>query len=172
MDQAPESRTMSIRRHPIAILHGDTSRLDMPLDHNLIRRLEESFDELSQQGMALGDRFYARLFTAAPSVRSLFRADPHVQAAKLIEALCMVVGNLTAPKENAAALAELGRRHVAYGAKPEHYTLVTDLLVETIGDLLGPDADLSLLEDWRVMIRLVSNQMIAAAEEATGGASE
>jgi hemoglobin-like flavoprotein len=157
---------MSIRRHPIAILRGDTSRLDMPLDHNLIRRLEESFDELSKQGMALGERFYARLFAAAPEVRSLFRAEPEAQAVKLVEALRTVVQNLTAPKENAAVLAELGRRHAAYGARPEHYALVTDLLVDTIGDLLGPSADPLLLEDWRMTIRLVSSQMIAAAEEA------
>lgn len=74
-----------------------------------------------------------------------------------------VVQNLEHPASNAAMLAALGKRHVGYGAKPEHYDLVIDLLIQSMRELADSDLDAAALDEWRMALRLISNQMIAAA---------
>jgi nitric oxide dioxygenase len=92
----------------------------------------------------------------------MFRTEPQVQAAKLIASLDAIVQNLVDPDANAQMLAELGRRHAGYGAKPEHYDLVIELLVDSMRELMGPAIQDQSLNEWRMALRLVSNQMIAA----------
>jgi hemoglobin-like flavoprotein len=112
----------------------------------------------------LAEVFYAKLFVAAPSVRGLFKGDQWAQSAKLMAALDAVVRNFEEPAANAEMLAELGRRHAAYGARPEHYRLVIELLVMSMGELLGPEADAHRLDEWKMALTLIGDHMIAAAE--------
>lgn len=158
---------MPVRRHPIANPMQNTGLASVPLDKDLITRLQRSFDEIRPHGAALGAAFYAKLFAKAPQVRPLFRSETAVQAQKLIAALDAVVRNLVNPAENAAMIAALGRRHAGYGATPEHYELVVTLLVEAIDEVMGPRIAPPRLEEWRLVLRLVSDQMIAG-----GGPSE
>ncbi len=159
---------MAVRRHPVAISGTPGPLTVVPLDHALIARLRASFERLRGQGSRLGEIFYTRLFAAAPGLRSMFRSDPAEQAAKLVASLDVIVRNLEAPAENAAMLAALGKRHAGYGAKPEHYTLVVDLLVEAMRETLGDDASDQTLSEWRTALGLISRQMIAASEPHAG----
>ncbi len=159
---------MPVHRHPIAVSKKQDALASVPLDHALIIRLRESFRAVQEHGLLLAERFYAKLFAAAPHLRPLFRSDLKSQSEKLIASLDAVVRNLEHPAENAAMLAALGKRHAGYGAKPEHYDMVIDLLIEAMGEVLGPSADRRSLEDWRIVLRLVSNQMIAAAADQQG----
>jgi len=155
---------MPMRRHPVAASGPPDHLAAIPIDHALIARLEASFTLLRQQSAHLGEVFYAKLFAAAPHLRPLFRSTPQEQAAKLVASLDTIVRNLAAPEANAAMLSALGRRHAGYGAKPEHYDLVVDLLLESMREVLGARADEQAQDEWRTALRLVSKQMIEAQE--------
>jgi hemoglobin-like flavoprotein len=84
---------------------------------------------ISEQAAAL---FYERLFAVAPAVKAMFPADVTEQRKKLMTTLAVVVnglGNLEAVLPAASALA---KRHVNYGAKPEHYPVVGGALLWTL----------------------------------------
>lgn len=159
---------MPVHRHPVAVLRQDTALSGLPVDLALVARLRSMYERIRGRDTQLARFFYARLFAVEPRMRALFRGDPHEQAQKLTAALDTVVRNFENPGTNAAMLSDLGKRHAAYGVLPEHYDLVIDLLVESMSELLKPDLDLQGLEEWRMALRLISNQMIIAA----GGAIE
>ena len=154
---------MPVRKHPVAVLRHNDPLPGLPLDSALAARLRATYDRVRVEGTRLAGIFYARLFAAAPHLRSMFSADPAAQAHKLMAALDAVVANLERPAENHALLTELGRRHAQYGARPEHYDLVIDLVIDSMRDLLGPRATDRDLHEWRTALRLISNQMISAA---------
>lgn len=155
---------MHIRRHPVAkIEHGDMLAR-VPVDAALIGRLRASYEQVRASDHRFAELFYAKLFAIAPHLRPLFTSNPAAQAAKLTASLDAIVANLEAPEANAEALAQLGRRHVGYGAKPEHYPVVVELLVESMAELLSTPTTSPAMEEWRTALRLVSERMIAAQE--------
>lgn len=150
---------MPVRRHPIA-----AASANLPLDHDLIRRLKSTFALVVASDSKFAEIFYDRLFQAAPHLRAMFHSDPKAQAQKLTASLETVVHSLADPARNQRYLAELGQRHAGYGARPEHYQLVIDLLIGAMRDALGPHADPRRLEEWRTALRLVADQMIGASQ--------
>jgi hemoglobin-like flavoprotein len=99
------------------------SRTSLNLD-----ALETSFDLVASRGEELMDAFYSRLFAAAPAVRSLFPDDLRRQKAMLLAALVLVRKSVRDLDTIRPTLHSLGARHVAYGAKPEHYPIVGQAL--------------------------------------------
>lgn len=154
---------MPVRRHPVAVASDSASLAPFPLDVALVLRLRATYEVVRVHQLRLAEVFYARLFAEAPELRAMFRGEPEAQAAKLTAALDAVVRNFEDPRRNAATLAELGRRHAAYGARPEHYSLVVDLLTDSIREVAGPACSAAAVEEWRLALRLISNQMIAGA---------
>ena len=137
---------------------------NIPLDHALIARLKSSYVLFSDERQAFATLFYEKLFAKAPYLRSMFSTDLDEQAAKLVAALDAIVSNLERPAENAAMLADMGKRHAGYGVDPAHYDLVIDLLCESMGEMAGDRLSESHLAEWRLALRLVSDQMIAAGK--------
>lgn len=162
---------MPVRRHPVTASLSTTPLACIPLDEMLVARLRSTYTRLRVHDHTLASAFYSKLFAAAPQVRSMFRSDPATQAAKLMAALDAVVQNLERPTETAAMLADLGRRHAGYGAKPEHYDLVVTLLVESMQDVLGLGSDDPAIREWRMALRLIADQMIAASGSASAARS-
>lgn len=156
---------MPIRRHPMAAGALAANLRAVPVDAALVSRLRSSFERLLAHELSLGEIFYDRLFKAAPPLKAMFHNTPAEQSKKLIASLDTIVRNLEDPESSAALLAELGRRHASYGVKVEHYDLVIDVMIDSMEQLLGPHADRRLLDEWRMALRLISDQMIAAAGE-------
>lgn len=160
---------MPVRRHPVANSVASEPLAGVPIDRALASRLRDSYARIRKTDLRFAEIFYAKLFAKAPDLAPLFRSEPRAQCEKLMASLDAIVRNLEAPLENAAMLAALGKRHVNYGAKPEHYTVVVNLLIESMQDLLGVDADDQSLEEWRLALRLVSDLMIAAGNRPAKG---
>ena len=158
------SLPMPVRRHPVAVNKEDLRFTRLPLDLALVSRLKSSYARLREQDNRLAEKFYHRLFMVAPKLRPMFRGDLGVQSQKLMSALDAVVRNLERPDDNAALIAEMGKRHAGYGVKPEHYDLVIDLLVEPMKELLELDSNCEGPDEWRTALRLISDQMINAAK--------
>jgi hemoglobin-like flavoprotein len=56
-------------------------------------------------------------------------------------------------------LAELGRKHVEYGVKPEQYESLKAALLWTLAQALGPDFDAATKEAWALAITAIGEAM-------------
>jgi|SRR6187399_3329701 len=103
--------------------------------------------------------FYARLFARAPALRSLFPTDLSAQELKLSHTLYMLVASQEKGEAVGPALRELGRRHVGYGARPQHYRLVGEALLETLEERNGAEWSEAAAEAWRTLYAFVIRHM-------------
>jgi methyl-accepting chemotaxis protein len=100
--------------------------------------LEASFDLVAPRGETLMDIFYARLFARAPAVEPMFAGtDLRRQKSMLLAALVLQRKSLRNLDAIVPALRDLGARHVAYGARPEHYPLVGQVLLASMAEVAG-----------------------------------
>jgi nitric oxide dioxygenase len=129
--------------------------------------LETSFDLIAPRGEELVDLFYARLFAAAPSVRPLFAGtDLRRQRAMLLGTLVLLRKSLRNLDTIVPKLRELGARHVAYGARPEHYPVVGGVLITSMalvaGEAWRPEYDRA----WTAAFDVVAGAMLDGAASA------
>ena len=133
-----------------------------------LETLETSFDLVAPRGDELMDVFYARLFAAAPAVEPLFAGtDLRRQKTMLLGTLVLLRKSLRDLGAIAPKLRELGARHVAYGAQPEHYPVVGSVLIESLAEIAGPAWTAECERAWSAALGIVAGEMIAGAEEAT-----
>jgi hemoglobin-like flavoprotein len=131
-----------------------------------LEALETSFDLVAPRGEELMDEFYARLFAAAPSVRVLFPRDMSTQKTMLLSALVLLRRSLRSLDEIVPTLHALGARHVAYGARPEHYPVVGSTLIASMAAIAGPTWTPDFETAWAAAFDVVAGAMLAGATEA------
>jgi hemoglobin-like flavoprotein len=136
---------------------------EMSLD---LEALETSFDLVAPRGDELMTVFYARLFATAPSVRPLFPRNLATQKTMLLSALVLLRGSLRNLEEIVPTLHDLGARHVAYGARPEHYPVVGATLIGAMAEIAGSDWRPEYEEAWSAAFDVVAGAMVAGAAEA------
>ena len=107
--------------------------------------------------------FYDRLFEIAPSVKTLFPKDMTEQRRKLMSTLAIVVSGLSDLPSILPAASALATRHVAYGAKPEHYPVVGSALLWTLEQGLGKDWTADVADAWTAAYTTLSTFMINQA---------
>ena len=128
-----------------------------------VEQVQASFAKLEPIADHAAALFYRRLFETAPEVRALFKGDMDVQGRKLTAAIATVVKSLGDIAAVAPAVCELAKRHVAYGARPEHYELVGAALLWTLEQGLGDDFSPAVSSAWAAVYGALSEMMIAAA---------
>ncbi len=109
------------------------------------------------------DLFYGKLFELDPALRPLFPAEMAEQKKKLMMMITVAVRGLGDLEKLVPALQQLGRGHVAYGVKDEHYATVGAALLWTLGQGLGPAFTDEVKEAWTVVYTLMADTMKAAA---------
>src|SRR5215210_4270065 len=82
--------------------------------------------------VTVGTLFYNRLFELAPEVKSMFRSSIPEQSKKLLAMLGYVVSKLDKLEDVMDEVSKLAQRHVNYGVKDEHYTVVGSALLWTL----------------------------------------
>jgi hemoglobin-like flavoprotein len=131
-----------------------------------LEALETSFDLVAPRGDELMDEFYARLFAAAPAVRPLFPQDMQRQKTMLLGALVLLRKSLRNLDAIVPKLRELGARHIAYGAQPEHYPVVGTVLIASMaavaGDAWKPEHEAA----WGGAFEIVAATMLEGAAAA------
>jgi methyl-accepting chemotaxis protein len=136
----------------------------MPLD---IDALETSFDLVAPRGDELVDLFYRRLFEAAPGVKPLFAGtDLRRQKAMLLATLVLLRKSLRDLDALVPKLRDLGGRHVGYGAKPEHYPVVGEVLISSMAEVAGDAWRSEYTLGWAAAFKLVVAAMLDGAAEA------
>src|SRR5262245_35364899 len=143
--------------------HADRTGAEMSLD---LEALETSFDLVAPRGDELMDEFYSRLFAAAPAVRPLFPSDLKKQKTMLLATLVLLRKSLRNLDGIAPKLRELGARHVAYGAKPEHYPVVGATLIASLAAVAGDAWTPKYERAWSAAYELVADAMLEGAEQA------
>jgi len=131
-----------------------------------LQALETSFDLIAPRGDELMDEFYARLFAAAPAVRPLFPDDMQRQKTMLLGALVLLRKSLRDLDGIVPKLRELGARHVAYGARPEHYPVVGSVLIASMAAIAGDAWQAEFEEAWAGAFEIVATTMLEGAAQA------
>jgi methyl-accepting chemotaxis protein len=124
--------------------------------------LETSFDLVAPRGEELVEIFYARLFVAAPAVVPLFAGtDMSKQRSKLLVTLVLLRKSLASLDAIVPTLRELGRRHVAYGAQPEHYPVVAEVLIAAMAEVAGDAWRPEYERAWAEALAVVAGAMLS-----------
>ena len=128
-----------------------------------IKLVQDSFAKVAPISEQAAVLFYGRLFEVAPSVRAMFPDDMTEQRKKLMATLAVVVGGLTNLDAVLPAASALAKRHVNYGAKPEHYPVVGGALLWTLEKGLGDAWTPDVAEAWTAAYGTLSGYMIQEA---------
>ncbi len=132
-----------------------------------ITALETSFDLVAPRGEELVDTFYTNLFTTAPAVQPLFaETDLTSQKAMLLGALVLLRKSLRNLDAIVPKLREMGARHVSYGAEPEHYPVVGDVLIASMAEIAGDEWRPEYERAWVAAYGVVANAMLEGAASA------
>jgi hemoglobin-like flavoprotein len=133
----------------------------MTPDH--VKLVQESFAKVAPISETAAVLFYDRLFDIAPKVRAMFPTDLTEQRRKLMATLAVVVGGLGNLESVLPAASALAKRHVSYGAKPEHYPVVGAALLWTLEKGLGDGWTPDVAEAWTAAYGTLSGFMISEA---------
>jgi hemoglobin-like flavoprotein len=129
----------------------------MTLDQR--RLVRDSFESLREYAEPLSLLFYGKLFEIDPDARKLFHNDLALQGRKLMDMLTSVVESLDDLHPMRARLAKLGHQHAEYGVRSTQYDTVTQALLWSIGQALGPGFDAPTREAWRLAIETICAAM-------------
>jgi hemoglobin-like flavoprotein len=129
--------------------------------------LETSFDLIAPRGEELVDTFYTRLFDAAPEVKPLFaNTDLRKQKSMLLATLVLLRKSLRDLEAITPKLRQLGARHVAYGALPEHYLVVAEVMLASMAEIAGDAWTPDVQAAWARALGIVATAMLEGAAEA------
>ena len=132
-----------------------------------IRLLRQSFALIEPQANIAALMFYRNLFTLDPSLRALFHTGIEVQGRKLMEALAFTVATLENPKALLPELEAMGRRHLTYSVRDEHYATVLEAMMLTLDQALGKAFTPEVRAAWSDALGLVAETMKRGAASVT-----
>jgi hemoglobin-like flavoprotein len=128
-----------------------------------VKLVQQSFSKVVPISDQAAVMFYDRLFEIAPQVKAMFPADMSAQRGKLMATLAAVVNGLDNLPSVLPAASALARRHVTYGARPEHYPVVGGALLWTLEKGLGNGWTTEVAEAWKAAYAMLSGFMISQA---------
>ncbi|MHB9118209.1 MAG: globin family protein [Burkholderiales bacterium] len=109
--------------------------------------------------------FYGRLFELDPALKPLFKGDMVEQGRKLMAMINTAVNALDRLDAVVPAIQDMGRRHVAYGVKEQHYDTVGAALLWTLEKGLGAAFTPDAKDAWAAVYGLLAGTMKQAAAE-------
>ena len=131
-----------------------------------IELVQSSLNMIGSNLESVAMMFYDRVFELDSAFRPMFRGPREDQARKVAHVLTVVVQGLSRPQQILGAVEELGRRHLAYGARPEHYAVFGAALLWTLQTALGDAFTPDLREAWASAYFFLSSSMQQAAANA------
>lgn len=111
--------------------------------------------------------FYERLFQLDPALQQLFNTDMREQGRKLMQMLAIAVNSLDNLPNLVPALHALGRRHVAYGVKPQDFVVVGEALLWTLERGLGSAFTSDVRDAWSAAYRVLADTMLDGMRQPT-----
>jgi hemoglobin-like flavoprotein len=130
------------------------------MDATTIDLLAMSFARVSANKSDAATIFYARLFTTAPQLRSLFQGDLEEQKQKLMASMAQIVDFYRVGVDPERYLGRLGREHRGHGVQKAHFEAVGDALIFTLAQILGTDFTPEIRSAWITTYTEVSAAML------------
>ncbi|WP_342710370.1 globin family protein [Bradyrhizobium sp. B124] len=128
-----------------------------------VKLVQETFAKVAPISEQAAVIFYDRLFEVAPGVKAMFPSDMTEQRKKLMGTLAVVVNGLSNLSSVLPAASALAKRHVGYGARPEHYPVVGGALLWTLEKGLGEAWTPDVAAAWSAAYGTLSGYMISEA---------
>ncbi|MGY3591120.1 hemoglobin-like flavoprotein [Bradyrhizobium sp. USDA 4341] len=129
-----------------------------------VKLVQQTFAKVAPISEQAAVIFYDRLFEVAPGVKAMFPSDMTEQRKKLMGTLAVVVNGLSNLSSVLSAASALAKRHVGYGARPEHYPVVGGALLWTLEKGLGEAAwTPDVAAAWTAAYGTLSGYMISEA---------
>jgi hemoglobin-like flavoprotein len=141
----------------------DKNKQEKKMTPDQVKLVRQSFAKVAPISEVAATLFYDRLFEVAPSVKAMFPADLTEQRRKLMATLAVVVNGLGNLESVLPAASALATRHVAYGAKAEHYPVVGAALLWTLEKGLGEGWTPDVAQAWTAAYGTLSSFMISEA---------
>jgi len=128
-----------------------------------VKLVQQSFAKVAPISETAAVLFYDRLFEVAPAVKAMFPADMTEQRKKLMATLAVVVNGLANLETILPAASALAKRHLSYGARPDHYPVVGAALLWTLEKGLGDGWNADVAAAWTEAYTTLSRYMIYEA---------
>ncbi len=106
---------------------------------------------LQENGEALTQYFYRRMFAHNPEVAPFFNAANQangIQQRALAGAICAYAANIDRLEQLHGAVELIAHKHAALQIKPEHYPIVGENLLASIREVLGAAATDEIIDAW------------------------
>lgn len=127
--------------------------------------VQKTFEMVAPIAEVAAGLFYGRLFEVDPSLKPLFRGDIKDQGKKLMATIKIAVQSLDRLEALVPVVQALGRRHLAYGVRDEHYDTVGGALLWTLEKGLGEAFTPEVKEAWTIVYGILAKVMKDAANE-------
>jgi hemoglobin-like flavoprotein len=124
--------------------------------------VKSSFDMVFANATDMTTAFYDRIFELAPEFRPMFPSDMSILKQDFISKLSVLVGSLDQATGLLSGADLLGRNHLRYGVKPEHYPVVGEALLWSLARGLGPRWTDELEQAWRKVYAIIAQRMMGA----------
>ena len=128
-----------------------------------IEMVQNSWGQVKPISEQAADMFYAKLFEMDPDIKPLFKGAIKIQGRRLMAMITTAVNNLHQLETILEPVQDLGRRHVDYGVKPEHYDTVGAALLWTLGQGLGDGFTSAVEAAWTEAYTILAGVMKEAA---------
>ncbi|MEQ8673541.1 MAG: globin family protein [Aggregatilineales bacterium] len=126
----------------------------------------ESFGKVESIAEQAAGLFYNRLWEIAPETKALFSdTNMRQQGIKLMQTLKVAVGALNDLDALVPVVYNLGKRHINYGVTKEHYAIVGEALLWTLGQGLGEAFTPEVEEAWTEVYGVVASVATSAYDE-------
>ncbi len=131
-----------------------------------IQLVKDSWAQVVPIADKAAELFYDKLFELDPEVRPLFKGNMQEQGQKLMATLNIAVNSIDKLDTLTPVLAQMGKRHLDYGVKNEHYDTVGSALIWTLEQGLQENFTDDVKSAWLETYSLVAGTMKSAAAEA------
>ena len=140
---------------------------DHPLTYKQKMLVQDTWEKVVPIEATAAELFYGKLFELDPALKPMFAdSDMKEQGKKLMTMIGAAVKGLDSLGELVPAVQGLGKRHIKYGVKDEHYDTVATALLDTLDKGLGDDFTEETKEAWTITYTTLANLMIEAGKEA------
>lgn len=145
----------------------ETHPADHPLTYKQKLLVQDTWEKVVPISDTAAELFYGKLFELDPELKPMFaNSDMKEQGKKLMQMIGAAVKGLDSLGELVPAVQGLGKRHVKYGVKDEHYGTVAAALLDTLDKGLGDDFTEETKEAWTITYTTLANLMIEAGKAA------
>lgn len=130
--------------------------------------IEDTAPVVAQHLETITARFYPLMFERYPEVNALFNASHQAsgnQARALAGAVLQYVQLRGNPAQARAALSTAISKHISLGIQPEHYPIVGECLMESIGDVLGDAITPDVADAWQALYQELAALLIDVEQQ-------